>query len=78
MDSFQVNQVFYVFGWSQRPADVATDPVKCQGLISTELTGELKEKQDSNQCNRAAGTWQHAKLNRHTDGGNYVETVAFT
>lgn len=55
MNGFQVNQVFYVFWWSQRPADVAADPVKGQGLISTELTGKLEEE-DSNECN----TGQHA------------------
>lgn len=46
MDSFQVNQVFNVFRWSQRPADVATDPVKRQGFVSTELTSKLEKKHD--------------------------------
>lgn len=51
MNSFQVNQVFYVFGWSHRPVDMATDPVKRQRFISTELTGKLskKKKKKENQ-----------------------------
>lgn len=59
MNSFQVNKVFDVFWWSQRPTDVAADPVKGQGLISTELTGELDER-DSNECN----TGQHANRSK--------------
>lgn len=49
MNSFQVNQVFYVFWCSQWPADMATDPVKRQGFVSTELTGKLEEEQESHQ-----------------------------
>lgn len=45
---------------------MATDPVKCQGFVSAELTGKLEEKQDSNQFNKAASTGQYAKLNRNT------------
>lgn len=39
-----MNQIFYVFGCSWGPVDVATHPVKGQGLVSTELTGKLQER----------------------------------
>lgn len=39
-----MNQIFYVFGCDKGPVDVATNPVKGEGLVSTELTGKLQER----------------------------------
>lgn len=39
-----MNQIFNVFGCSWGPVDMATNPVKGQGLVSTELTGKLQER----------------------------------
>lgn len=44
MNGLQVDQVFNVFGWTQRPADVSTEPVEGEGFISTELTGKLSRE----------------------------------
>ena len=46
-----MNQVFDVFGRWEGPADVATDPVERQRLISTELASKLQRKtKDHNIC----------------------------
>lgn len=39
-----MNQIFNIFGCGYGPVDVATNPVKGQGLVSTELTGKLQER----------------------------------
>ena len=42
--SLQVDQVFDVFRRWEGPAEVATDPVERQRLISTELASKLREE----------------------------------